>query len=163
MEGIDYEETFALVAKFATLRMLLALTAAYDWDLDQMDVATAFLHPILKEEVYMEPPQGYENTKNMVCKLLKALYGLKQAPRAWYADIDKYLLSIRFRRSTEDSNLYIRADGIQTIYLLLWVDDILIAALTALMGGIKRQLMQKYQIKDLGLARIFIGLEIIRD
>ena len=94
VKDIDYGETFARpVAKFATLRMLLALAAIHDWEIDQMDVETAFLNPQLEEEVYMESPEGYK-TPGQVCRLKKALYGLKQAPRAWYKDINTYLVEI---------------------------------------------------------------------
>src|SRR5215217_5440423 len=120
-EGVDYAETFAPVAKFVTLRLLIALSAQFDWEIDQMDVVTAFLHPTISEDVYMSQPDGYLQG-NSICKLNKALYGLKQAPRAWYTDIDRYVISIGFRRSTADSNLYISPN----VLLLLWVDDILI-------------------------------------
>ena len=120
-EQTDCGETFAPVPKLATIRMLFALAAVHDWDISQMDVVTAFLHPTIDEDVYMELPEGYsvsngisdatsdrrfdrssngssdnvrcnDDCRRYVCKLYKALYGLKQAPRAWYADIDKFLV-----------------------------------------------------------------------
>ena len=96
------------MAKYATLRMLLAQAAIHNWEIEQVDVVTAsaFLNPQLNEEVYMELPEGYK-VSGKVCRLKKALYGLKQAPRAWYSDIDMYLQSIGFDRSAEDPNLYI--------------------------------------------------------
>ena len=161
VKDMDYGETFAPVAKFATLRMLLALAAIHDWEIDQMDVETAFLNPQLEEEVYMESPEGYK-TPGQVCRLKKALYGLKQAPRAWYKDIDTYLVEvIKFQRSTEDSNLYILANANHRLYLLLWVDDILLFGKA--LKNVKDKLMAKYRMKDLGPARTFIGLEIDRD
>ena len=93
-EGLDYQETFAPVAKFPTLRVLLALAAHFDWEIHHMDVKTAFLHPKLKESVYMTPPKGYgeflPDLKPIpkMLKLLKCLYGLKQAPFEWYNHID---------------------------------------------------------------------------
>ena len=163
---MNYGETFAPVAKFATLRMLLALAAMHDWEIDQMDVETAFLNPQLDEEVYMELPEGYESL-GQVCWLKKALYGLKQAPRAWYQDIDSYLVEvIKFNRSTEDPNLYILplANTMHRLYLLLWVDDILLFAPTGqALQDIKAKLMAKYRMKDLGPAKAFIGLKIDRD
>jgi hypothetical protein len=107
--GIDYEETFAPVAKFATVRLLFALAAQYDWEIDQMDVITAFLNPVLQEEVYMELPKGASASGGkLYCRLKKSLYGLKQAPRAWYEDIDAFLTgTLGLTRSKEDPNLYI--------------------------------------------------------
>ena len=131
-------ETFAPIPKLPTIRMLLALEASHDWDIWQMDVVTAFLHPIINENVYMELPEDYGESNcvpgaghakvgsgRYVCKLKKSLYGLKQAPRAWYSDIDKDLTqNLHFQRSELDANLYI----MQYLHLLLWVDDILLFA-----------------------------------
>jgi hypothetical protein len=85
-EGIDYEETFTPVARYTSIRTIIALTAKMKWKLHQMDVKTTFLNGVIKEEVYIEQPQVFEveNKESHVCKLKKALYGLKQAPRAWY-------------------------------------------------------------------------------
>jgi hypothetical protein len=85
-EGIDYEETFAPVARYTLIRTIIALAAKMKWKLHQMDVKTTFLNGVIEEEVYIEQPQGFEveDRKSHVCKLKKALYGLKQAPRAWY-------------------------------------------------------------------------------
>ena len=84
-EGINYEETFAPVARYTLIRAIMALASMMKWDLHQMDVKTTFLNGVI-EEVYIEQPQGFEveDRRTHVCKLKKALYGLKQAPRAWY-------------------------------------------------------------------------------
>ena len=87
IEGIDFEETFAPVARMESIRMFLAFACSKGIKIYQMDVKSAFLNGELKEEVYMEQPEG----KDFVCKLKKALYGLKQAPGAWYARLDHYL------------------------------------------------------------------------
>lgn len=86
-EGIDYDEIFSLVARYTTIRSIIALAAYQGWTLYQVDVKTSFLHGILKEEVYIEQPQGFEahDRRTHVCRLKKTLYGLKQAPRDWYA------------------------------------------------------------------------------
>ena len=83
--GIDYEETFAPVARISYIRAILAVAAASKWDLFQMNVKNAFLNGDLSEEVYMQPPPGLSVESNKVCHLQRALYGLKQAPRAWFA------------------------------------------------------------------------------
>jgi hypothetical protein len=92
-EGIDSEETFALVARYTLIRTIIALAAKMKWKLRQMDVKTTFLNGVIEEEVYIEQPQGFEveERKTHVCKLKKALYGLKQAPRAWYGRIYSFL------------------------------------------------------------------------
>ena len=92
-EGIDYEETFALVTRLESIRMLLAFTCFKDFILYQMDVKIAFLNGFINEEVYVEPP-GFEsfNLLNHLFKLKKTLYGLKQAPRVWYERLSKFLL-----------------------------------------------------------------------
>ena len=92
-EGIDYDETFAPVARYNSIRVIISLASVLGWKLHQMDVKTAFLNGQIEEEVYIEQPKGFElhGRESHVCKLKKALYGLKQAPRAWYSRIDSYL------------------------------------------------------------------------
>ena len=163
--GIDYEETFAPVAKFVTVRLLFALAAQYNWEIDQMDVITAFLNPTLYEEVFMELPEGFSNTSasggKQYCRLNKSLYGLKQAPRAWYKDIDAFLTgSLGLTRSKEDSNLYYKAN----IILLLWVDDILLFSPDKrAIHSMKAKLSAKYRMLDLRPVHQFLGIQIERD
>ena len=108
--GSDYFETFAPVAKMATLRVLLALAAFFDLEIDQMDVITAFQNPYLTEEVYMKIPKGCTIPglpSGSIVRLIKALYGLKQSAHEWYKDIDGFLRSIGFLRSRYDADLYL--------------------------------------------------------
>jgi hypothetical protein len=109
-EGIDYEETFAPIARYTSIRTIIALAAKMKWRLHQMDVKTTFLNGVIEEEVYIEQPQGFEveDMKSHVCKLKKALYRLKQAPRAWYGRIGSFLTSLGFTKSKADSNLYFK-------------------------------------------------------
>jgi hypothetical protein len=95
-EGEDYDETFALVARYTSIRSIISIASVMGWKLHQMDVKIAFLNGVIEEEVYIEKPQGFviHGKESHVCKLKKALYGLKQAPRAWYARIDSYLMSL---------------------------------------------------------------------
>ncbi|PVA05175.1 hypothetical protein DC363_16615 [Thalassorhabdomicrobium marinisediminis] len=106
-EGIDYEETFAPVARYTSIRTVLALAAAMKWKIHQMDVKTTFLNGVVEEEVYVEQPLGFEihDRESYVCRLKKALYGLKQAPRTWYGRMDSFLSSLGFTKSKADSNL----------------------------------------------------------
>lgn len=103
---VDYSETFAPVATFATLQMLIALSFTNDWEIDQMEIVTAFLYSSITKTIDMEQPDNYAHGSS-ICKFKKALYGLKQAPRAWYIDINTLLLSIGFHWSKQDHHLYI--------------------------------------------------------
>ncbi|RVW46161.1 Retrovirus-related Pol polyprotein from transposon RE1 [Vitis vinifera] len=107
--GVDYQETFAPVAKMNTVRILLSLAAHYNWQLLQYDVKNAFLHGDLDEEIYMNIPPGFEeNTGNKVCKLKKALYGLKQSPRAWFGRFAKVMKESGYKQSQGDHTLFIK-------------------------------------------------------
>jgi hypothetical protein len=97
VEGIDYDETFAPVAKFTSIRVVLAIAAFLDFNLTQMDVDTAFLYGLLDDEIYMKQPEGYvvSGKEEFVCKLKRGLYGLKQSPRIWNCTFDKFMLGAR--------------------------------------------------------------------
>jgi hypothetical protein len=114
------------VARYTSIRTIIALAAKMKWKLHQMDVKTTFLNGVIEEEVYIEKPQGFEveNRKSHVCRLKKALYGLKQAPRAWYGHIDSFLMSLGFTKSKVDSNLYFKIMDNEPVILLLYVDDL---------------------------------------
>uniref|UniRef100_A0A2N9G938 Reverse transcriptase Ty1/copia-type domain-containing protein n=1 Tax=Fagus sylvatica TaxID=28930 RepID=A0A2N9G938_FAGSY len=124
--GIDYEETFAPVARLSSVRTLLAVAASRQWKLFQMDVKNAFLNGDLSEEVYMQPPPGLSHPPDKVCRLRRALYGLKQAPRAWFAKFSSTVSRLGFSISSYDSALFLRRTGKGTILLLLYVDDMII-------------------------------------
>jgi histone deacetylase 1/2 len=125
---IDYEDTFSPVVKAATIRLVLSLAMSQNWCLRQLDVTNAFLHGYLEEEVYMKQPLGYEDkTKpHYLCKLDKALYGLKQAPRAWYSRLCKKLQSLGFVSSKADTSLFFYKKGNYVIFMLVYVDDIIV-------------------------------------
>lgn len=108
--GIDYSETFAPVARLETVRTLIALAAQKNWLIYQLDVKSAFLNGVLKDEVYVEQPQGFvvKGGEDKVYRLKKALYGLKQAPRTWYAEIDKYFVKKGFRKSPSEPTLCVQ-------------------------------------------------------
>jgi len=112
-EGIDYEETFAPVARIEAIRILITFAAFTEFKLYQMDVKSAFLNGYLKEEVYLMQPPGFENIEfpNHIFKLDKALYGLKQAPRACYESLSNFLLENGFRRGKVDTTLFLKTKG----------------------------------------------------
>jgi len=107
--GIDYEESFSLVARQEIIRLVLSLAANNGWKVMHMDVKSAFLNGYLQEEVYLEQPQGFiiKWREHLVYKFKKALYGLKQAPSAWYARIDGYFQQYDFQRSKNEPTIYI--------------------------------------------------------
>lgn len=119
--GVDFNETFAPVGRLETLRMLMGLAAHFDWEIEQLDVCTAFLNGKLTEDemVYMKQPEGFEQSKTDVCALHNALYGLKQAPQIWHKTIHNFLINNYFERSNFDSNLYILERFGSRLFLLL--------------------------------------------
>jgi len=166
-EGIDFHDVFAPVVRHTSIRVLLAIVAACDLELEQMDVKTAFLHGNLEEDIWMEQPPGFavKNRSDMVCKLNKSLYGLKQSPRQWYKRFDSFITSVGFHRSNFDSCVYVKPLFDNTyVYLLLYVDDILIAAKNIdLIQELKDTLKSEFEMKDLGPAGKILGMEIQRD
>jgi histone deacetylase 1/2 len=161
--GIDYEDTFSPVIKMATIRIILSVAVPRGWSLRQLDIQNAFLHGILEEEVYMKQPPGYEdkNKRGFVCKLDKALYGLKQAPRAWYARLSTKLLSLGFKASKADTSLFYFNKGNVCVYILIYVDDIIVASSTKeATEGLLRSLGQEFTLKDLGELHYFLGIEV---
>ncbi|KAI5355535.1 hypothetical protein L3X38_008430 [Prunus dulcis] len=125
--GIDFNETFAPVARLDTIRTLIALAAQKGWKLWQLDVKSAFLNGVLEEEVYLDQPDGFvvKGDEDKVYRLRKALYGLKQAPRAWYSEIDTYLNQCGFHKSPSEATLYVRTkEGVGTLIVSIYVDDI---------------------------------------
>ena len=129
-EGIDYEETYAPVARLEAIRMLLAFACFKNFKLFQMDVKSAFLNGFINEEVYVEQPPGFEdpNFSNHVFKLSKALYGLKQAPRAWYERLSKFLIEKGFNRGKVDTTLFIKVKGNDILIVQLYVGDVIFGA-----------------------------------
>ena len=159
--GLDFEETFAPVAKMTTIRTLIAVAAVRKWNISQMDVKNAFLNGDLNEEVYMAPPPGVLHKTGEVCKLRKALYGLKQAPRAWFEKFSDVILSLGFSNSEHDSALFVKHTSAGRILLSLYVDDMIITG-DDLQGihTLKSELAAQFEMKDLGPLRYFLGIEV---
>lgn len=166
-EGIDYNEIFSPVVKYTSIRILLSIVSQYDFELEQLDVKTAFLHGNLDEKIFMSQPKGFEQKgkENWVCYLKKSLYGLKQAPRQWYIRFDTFIKSLDFNRSEYDPCFYYKGKGgPNSYYLLLYVDDMLLAGYDANeIKNIKQRLKQEFEMKDLGCAKRILGMEIKRN
>ena len=161
-EGIDYEETFAPVSRYTSIRAIMALAAKLGWKLHQMDVKTTFLNAVVEVEVYMEQPLGFEthDRQSHVCTLKKALYGLKQAPRTWYGRIDSFLMSLGFTKSKADSNLYYKVVDGDHVKLLMYVDDMFLTGEEKLILDSKRKPAAEFEMKDLDMMHYFLGLEV---
>ncbi|PKU79316.1 Retrovirus-related Pol polyprotein from transposon TNT 1-94 [Dendrobium catenatum] len=161
--GLDYDETFSPVAKLPTIRVLFTVALYHGWTVQQLDVNNAFLHGTLTETVFMRQPNGFEDNMNPdhVCHLKKAIYGLKQAPRQWYTTFTNHLLTSGFQHSRADPSLLIyRRRDIQ-IFLLVYVDDILITGnnepeISKLLINLNTQ----FSMKHLGPASQFLGISI---
>jgi transposase InsO family protein len=165
-EGVDYKETFSPVSSKDSFRIVMALVAHFDLELHQMDVKTAFLNGDLTEDVYMLQPDGFQvsGKEHMVCKLKKSIYGLKQASRQWYLKFDNVVTSFGFKENPVDHCIYLKISGSKIIFLVLYVDDILLASNDlGLLRETKRFLFDNFEMKDLGEASFVLGIEIHRD
>ena len=170
-KDIDYQETFAPVMRLDSLRILLALVANWDYELEQMDVTTAFLNGKLEDELYMEQPEGYvkvgEHGRKLVCRLKKSLYGIKQAPNVWNADLNKTLLSLGWKRCKSDTCIYQKTSNTgRPMWMGVFVDDIL----TAYHITDKKQhdqdkarFMKVYDVKDMGPCEHVLQMRVTRD
>lgn len=128
-EGVDYKEVFAPVANLESIRIIIALAAKYNLELDQMDVSTAYLNGELEETLYMHPPEGVPIPEGCCWRLKCSLYGLKQAGRTWNRTLDRKLGDLGFTHLDAETCLYVfRDDNGQICFLVVYVDDLLLAA-----------------------------------
>ncbi|RVW94907.1 Retrovirus-related Pol polyprotein from transposon RE1 [Vitis vinifera] len=164
--GIDYQETFAPIAKLNTIRILLSLAVNQDWCLQQLDIKNAFLNGDLEEEVYMEIPPGFEESmaKNQVCKLQKSLYGLKQSPRAWFDRFTKAVLKLGYKQGQADHTLFVKKSHTgKMAILIVYVDDIILSGNDMEeLQNLKKYLSEEFEVKDLGNLKYFLGMEVAR-
>jgi hypothetical protein len=164
IEGIDYDETFAPVAKLASLRTILALSAEFNLFLHQMDVKSAYLNAALSEEIFMEAPPGFDVPEGTVLRLIKAVYGTKQGGRVWYDEIRSTLESMGYLRTESDHAVFTRGKGVNLCIVALYVDDITMASRH--LEDIERDklaLSQHYQMTDLGEMSYILGMHVTRD
>jgi hypothetical protein len=152
--------------KHSSIRTFLSLVAMHNYELEQLDVKTAFLHGDLEEGIYMDQSEDFvvPGKEDYLCRLKKSLYGLKQSPRQWYKRFDSFMISNDFQRSQYDSCIYLKFVNGSPTYLLLYIDDMLIVAKSMKeIAALKAQLSHEFDMKDLGVAKKILGMEMIRD
>ena len=165
-ESVDYNETFSPVSTKDSFMVIMALVAHFDLHLQQMDVKTAFLNGNLVEEIYMKQPYGFtmKGDENLVCRLQKSIYGLKQASRQWYLKFDEVVKSQGFIDNPLDECVHMKFNGRNFIFMLLYVDDILLASSNlSMLHDTKRMLSNHFDMSDLGEANYVLRIEISRD
>lgn len=162
-EGIDYHETFAPTADLTSVRALMQIAVQNDLIVHQMDVKTAYLHAPIDEDIYLEQPEGFESTsvtgEKLVYKLKKSLYGLKQSGRNWYKLLNDHLGQNGFERNLSDHCIYRKQAGEDIIIVIIWVDDLIIAASSNKeLNRFKNSMKNKFNMKDLGRISHFLGI-----
>ncbi|KAK8937447.1 hypothetical protein KSP39_PZI012254 [Platanthera zijinensis] len=164
VQGVNYDEVFAPVARIDTIRLIIALAAHHGWKIMQMDVVSAYLNGYLEEEVYIEQPPGYvvKGQERKVCKLVKALYGLKQGARAWNGRIDAFLQKHGYQKNPHEYALYTKVDKDGGMMIIcLYVDDMIFTGNNATMYDEFREMMKKeFEMTDLGELSYFLGVEV---
>lgn len=167
--GIDYSETFSPVVRYSTIRILLALAAQNDLEMEHLDVKTAFLNGDLEEIVFMEQPEGFikERSENKVYRLNKAIYGLKQAAKSWYEKINGVLVKkLKFKKLSSEPCVYVYHHKGGYIIIALYVDDIMLFSSRSLVNKkeeIKNNLKEEFKMKDMGQASHILGMRITRN
>jgi hypothetical protein len=164
--GVDYFETFAPVAKLASIRSILAIAARNDWDISMFDFHGAYLNGQLDEDIFMEQPPDYETAdrERYVVKLRKTLYGLKQAGKKWYDSLCRSLADVGFKRTEADPAVFYAHTGNDIVILAIHVDDsTMTGSSVTLQQEYKARINAKFQLTDLGPISWLLGLAITRD
>jgi len=165
VEGIDFQETYAPVVKYTSLRILLSYAAIHDWEMAQLDIKTAFLHGLIDEEIYIQQPEGYikPGEEHLVCKLVKCIYGLKQASRVWNQKFNSFLRKYGLKRCLNDYCVYVRRVENKFLIVCIWTDDgFLLSNDRAALADVMNELKKEFEIRILPTDR-FVGMEIARD
>ncbi|CAI5991678.1 unnamed protein product [Closterium sp. NIES-64] len=163
--GADYDETFAPVGSYVTLRIFLSIVAVLDLNLMQLDMKNAFLQSKLDRVLYMSQPDYFNDGSGRVCKLLKSLYGLKQSPLLWYLALNNVLVGAGWKKSQVDEALYFKVgEGGVACWVLVYVDDLLAASSNAAMlRELKELLEAAFELREISPVQKYLGLEIVRD
>jgi hypothetical protein len=162
-EGIDFNDTFAPVARMESVRLLFALAAQEGWRVHHMDVKSAFLNDDLKEEVYVHQPPGFaiSGKEGKVLRLRKALYGLRQALMAWNAKLDSTLKGMGFGQSPHEAAIYRWGNGGNALLVGVYVDDLVITGTKDTeVAAFKEEMKATFQMSDLGLLSFYLGIEV---
>jgi hypothetical protein len=163
IEGVDFDETFAPVARLESIRLLLGVACILKFKLFQMDVKSAFLNGYLNEEVYVEQPKGFvdPNYPDHVYRLKKALYGLKQAPRAWYERLTKFLVQQGYRKGETDKTLFVREEKGKFMIAQIYVDDIVFGGMSdPMVKMFVNQMQSEFEMSLVGELTYFLGLQV---
>ena len=163
IEGVDFDETFAPVARLESIRLLFGMACNLKIKLYQMDVKSAFLNGVLQEEVYVTQPKGFEDPHfpDHVYKLKKALYGLKQAPRAWYDRLTVFLTQVGFQRGGVDKTLFIGENGQDILIIQVYVDDIIFGGTSqSMVDEFVKTMTSEFEMSMVGELSYFLGLQV---
>lgn len=164
--GIDYDEVFAPVVKHTSLRVLLSIAGKRNYYVKHFDAKTAFLNGTIKEEIYMKPPPGQilRGEENLVYKLNRSIYGLKQSARAWNETLNIALRRHGFEACPADPCLYTSTSTGPKVYLIVYVDDMIIASESSKrIEEFRKRLNNEFSITDLGDLKCFLGVQVRRD
>ncbi|KAG8983720.1 hypothetical protein FRB90_005811, partial [Tulasnella sp. 427] len=159
--GIDFIHTYSPTLRLDSQRAVLALAAINGRILKQMDIKGAYLNGVLKEEIYMRQPEGFDDGSGRVCRLIKTLYGLKQAGREWNTKFNQDMINIGFTRSKADPCVYTRITEKRVTVVTVWVDDLILSTDTQDdMDRVQREIESMFDSKDLGIPQFILGIEI---
>ena len=164
--GVDYQETFAPIARYDTIKLILAFASHSSWRIHQLDVKSAFLNGLLAEEIYVEQPDGFSTPEKVdqVYLLTKALYGLKQARRAWYERMDNHLIQLGFSRIQSEATLYVKVNAVgESLIVSIYVNDMLVTgSKIELIQRFKDEMEKIFEMTDLGVMRYFLDMEVLQ-
>jgi hypothetical protein len=166
IHGLDYRETYAPTSRFESFRMLLHAGATLDYEIDHVDVKTAFHNRLLEEEIWQAQPKGFEvlGKEQWVWKLQRGMYGLKQGSRSWNRRLNGAMISLGFQRISVEHSLYSRKRDGHTSLVAVHVDDLCIAASSkSEMAKFKKELACKFEITDLGPIKWILGIRVTRN
>jgi hypothetical protein len=164
--GQDYRETYAPTSRFESFRMVLHIGAALDYEIDHVDVKTAFHNGLLEEEIWQEQPKGFEvpGKESWVWKLNRGMYGLKQGSRSWNRRLNSAMVSLGFERISVEHSVYHRNKGGASTLFAVHVDDLCVAASSkSEMTTFKEELKRHFEITDLGPVKWILGIRVTRN